>query len=37
MRKARDVEQATAEALLALVKQAAPTPDHVGTILDVIV
>ena len=35
MKKSRDVQKDTAEALVDLVKQAAPLPPHVGTRLDV--
>lgn len=35
MKKARDVQEDTAEALVELVKQA-PMPDHVGTRLNVV-
>jgi hypothetical protein len=38
MKKSRDVEQDTAEALLQLVKQSAPPPmpEHVGTLVNVL-
>jgi hypothetical protein len=36
MRKTRDVQKQTAEALVELVKQAVPMPDHVGTRLNVV-
>ena len=36
MRKSRDVQQDVAEALIALVQQAAPMPEHVGTRLNVV-
>jgi hypothetical protein len=36
MKKSRDVQQDTAEALLQLVKQSAPMPEHVGTLLNVV-
>ena len=36
MNKARDVQEAQAEALVEMVKQAAPMPEHVGTQLDVV-
>ena len=36
MKKARDVREAQAEALVELVKQAAPMPEHVGTRLNVV-
>jgi hypothetical protein len=36
MKKSRDVQEAQAEALVELVKQAAPTPPHVGTLINVV-
>jgi hypothetical protein len=36
MKKASDVREAQAEALVELVKQAAPMPEHVGTRLNVV-
>ena len=36
LKKARDVREAQAEALVELVKQAAPMPEHVGTRLNVV-
>ena len=37
MRKSRDVQQDTAEALVNLIKQATPPmPEHVGTLLNVV-
>ena len=36
MKKARDVQQDQAEALVRLVQQAAPVPPHVGTLVNVI-
>jgi hypothetical protein len=36
MKKARDVREAQAEALVELVKQATPMPEHVGTRLNVV-
>jgi hypothetical protein len=36
MKKSRDVQEATAEALVELVKQAAPMPAHVGTRINVV-
>jgi hypothetical protein len=37
MKKSRDIQQDTAEALVNLVKQAAPPmPEHVGTLINVV-
>jgi hypothetical protein len=36
MKKAQDVREVQAEALVELVKQAAPMPEHVGTQLNVV-
>jgi hypothetical protein len=36
MKKSRDVQQETAEALVQLVKQAAPMAEHVGTLINVV-
>jgi hypothetical protein len=36
LKKARDVQKDQAEALVELVKQAAPTPPHVGSLIDVV-
>jgi hypothetical protein len=36
LKKSRDVQQAQAQALIELVKQAAPTPPHVGTLVNVV-
>jgi hypothetical protein len=37
MRKSRDVQQETGEALVNLIKQATPPmPDHVGTLVNVV-
>ena len=36
MKKGRDVQEAQAQALVELVKQAAPMPPHVGTVLNVV-
>lgn len=35
LKKSRDVQQSQGEALVDLVKQAAPTPPHVGRLIDV--
>ena len=35
MKASRDVQQAQAQALVALVTQSVPLPDHVGTLIDV--
>ena len=36
MKKSHDVQKDTAEALVELVKQAAPQPDHVGSLINVV-
>ena len=36
MKKARDVQKDQAQALVDLVKQAAPTPPHVGSLINVL-
>ena len=36
MKKAHDIEQDQAQALVNLVKQAAPMPPHVGSVLNVV-
>jgi hypothetical protein len=36
MKKAHDIEQEQAQALVNLVKQAAPMPPHVGSVLNVV-
>ena len=36
MKKAHDIEQGQAQALVNLVKQAAPMPPHVGSVLNVV-
>ena len=37
MKKSRDIQQDTAEALVNLVKQATPPmPEHVGTLINVV-
>ena len=36
MKKGRDVEEAQGQALVELVKQAAPMPPHVGSVLNVV-
>ena len=36
MKKSRDVHEAQAEALVELVKQAAPNPPHVGSLINVV-
>jgi hypothetical protein len=36
MKKTRDVEKAEAQALVDLVKQAAPMPPHVGSLINVV-
>ena len=36
MKKSRDIQEDTAQALVELVKQAPAMPDHVGTLINVL-